>query len=170
MKPKQLTFTERLILANQFKILSIIDKNDSDSHKYCEEIVTHGYEGFYGELYTEIQNPILEEICTETCNILNMYREVENAIALLNDDEKEKVDLEKINFQGFDANNDRHFGFMTFLVDKSGRYDEYKGKDINSHTMSSIGKYKRILRTFNTFGGDKHSMTFDHLKQLIDSV
>jgi uncharacterized protein YfbU (UPF0304 family) len=34
MKPEKLTYTERLILATQFKILSIIDEDNSESHKY----------------------------------------------------------------------------------------------------------------------------------------
>ena len=170
MKPEKLTFTERLILANQFKILSIIDEDNSEGHKYSEDIVTHGYEGFYDELYTGIYDPIPAEICTETSDILDMYRGIETGIASLKEEEKKGLDLEKIEFKGFDANNDRHYGFMKFLVDRGGRYDEYKGKYINSHTMSSIDKYRRMFNVFKTFGEFRHRMTADHLRKLIGSV
>jgi len=170
MKPEKLTYTERLILANQFKILSIIDEDNSDGHKYCEDIVTHGYEGFYDELYTGIYNPTPQEICTETFDILDMYRGIENSVAGLNESDKKKLDLERIEFKGFDANNDSHYGFMSFLVERADRYDEYKGKYINSHTASTLDKYRRMLKVFNTFGSDRNNMTGDHLKKLIDAV
>lgn len=170
MKPGKLTYTERLILANQFKILSIIDEENSEGHRYSEDIVTHGFEGIYDELYTGIYDPIPEGICTETFDILDMFRGIETGIASLKEEEKNELDLDRIEFKGFDANNDRHYGFMKFLVDRGGRYDEYKGKYINSHTMSTIDKYRRMLNVFITFGEFRHRMTSDHLKKLISAV
>jgi uncharacterized protein YfbU (UPF0304 family) len=170
MKPEKLTYTERLTLANQFKILSIIDKDNAEEHKYREDIVTHGYEGFYDELYTGIYDPTPEEVCSETFDILDMYRGIEGAVARLQESDKKTLDLEKIEFKGFDANNDRHYGFMHFLTDRAGRYDEHKGKYINSHTASTLDKYRRMLTVFNTFGNDRHQMTAGHLRRLIDAL
>ena len=50
-----------------------------------------------------------------------------------------------LTFDGFDGNNDRHYGLASFLVQDMGRFEEFKGRPLNSHSQSSMPKYRNML-------------------------
>ena len=153
MKQK-LTKTERLQLANQFTILNALTKDESYAIK--AEIAERGYEGLYDDLFESIFDGVSVDVCEETGAILHMYGVINNSYASLSDEDKKLINLNKIKFEGFDGNNDDHYGYMSFLVKRMELWDEYQGKSLNSHTRSSIGKYRKMLQVYNNLGGDSH--------------
>lgn len=90
----------------------------------------------------------------ETCDILDMYRLLTRSFNKLPPAEQTKVRAEAapfedyVKFQGFDANNDDHYGVGQYLVEHLGRYDELKDKYLNSHSSSTLPKYRRMLQVF----------------------
>jgi len=50
-----------------------------------------------------------------------------------------------LTFDGFDGNNDRHSGLASFLVQDMGRSEEFKGRPLNSHSQSSLPKYRNMV-------------------------
>ena len=172
MIPKSLTLVERLILSNQNTILSLLDKRQYNYYRTPAEIAEVGYEGLYCELFENIfTDPVPYEVCEETLDILDMFRVIDKAISSLTPDQKSDIELNKIQFEGFDANNDKHYYFMKFLIDKMERYEELKGMDFNSHSSSSIVKYRKMFEVYNRKKKDGiYELSYDDLKNMINSI
>jgi len=105
----------------------------------------------YGGLFNskEESTPEVEE----TCDILNMYRVLTPSYEKLSDEDKKRVDKEaypfndNVKFQGFDGNNDPHFGIASYLVTDLKRFTEVQ-PDLNSHSIATIDQYRRMLRAY----------------------
>lgn len=144
MIPENLTLVERQLLTNQFRILSKIDPAEKSTEAKIE-ILEKGYTGRYFELFDITIEEIPLAICDETEQILNMYRRITTAMTTLSDADKENINEDLIAFEGFDANNDSHYHYMRFMVEKLNLWKEYRGVLLNSHSPFSINKYRKML-------------------------
>jgi uncharacterized protein YfbU (UPF0304 family) len=163
--------TERLLISNQNRILAILNPANAKEHILHAEIAEYGYVDLYDELFEEIFEETSEEVCTETTDILNMYRAINGFISSIHDQQIDEGDLEKIQFTGFDGNHDRHYHYMHFLVEKADRYNEYKNRDYNSHNISSIVKYKKMLPVYTeVINSNDYQINLAGLKKIINSV
>jgi uncharacterized protein len=52
------------------------------------------------------------------------------------------------NFPGFDGNNDPHFGIARYLVEDLKRFKDLPGATNNSHTQTSLPRYRKMLQTY----------------------
>lgn len=158
----KLTNTERLMLVNQFKILAKLNEEDEESAYYSKkaEILERGYEWYYDELLSS--EPLPREVSNETMDILDMFRQLDAYVDQLSPEQKANLDLEKLKFDGFDATNDKHYGFAKFIIEKDDRYNERKEMYLNSHTPTSIQKYRRMLPIYKERKTSRH-LTFDDL-------
>lgn len=173
MIPETLSIVERQILANQFKILSKLGGEGVDTEDYQTkiEILENGYTEQYYEIFDVDTEEIPIEICEETSQILNMYRRINTAIGELTADERAEFDLEKIKFEGFDANNDPHYHYMIFMVDRMKIWREYRGEYVNSHSPFTLPKYQKMLDYQNyLLDNDQYHMTKEDLENLIDMI
>lgn len=164
----KLTNVERLMLVNQYKILAKLDGEDEDHGYYSKkaEILERGYEWYYSDLFRNESLP--KEISDETMDILDMFRQVEAYVEQLSEEERATVNAERLTFKGFDANNDRHYGFMKFIIERDDRYNEFKDRYLNSHTASSLPNYIRMLSVYKerTRGNDHKHLSVDDLKAI----
>jgi len=164
----KLTITERAILANQNKILAFLDQDNAPYYNRKTEIFEEGFEGLYVECFTQISEGVSDEICKETHDILHMYRVINNLISSLTDEQKETLEIDKIKFEGFDQNNDKHYGFMAYLIEKDGCYKELIGQYLNSHNIISISKYRLMLPVYKAaVKSFKQELDLDGLRNLI---
>jgi uncharacterized protein YfbU (UPF0304 family) len=82
-----------------------------------------------------------------------MYRLITPSYENLSDEDKQRVDNEaypfndNVRFQGFDGNNDPHYGITSYLVTHLQRFTEVP-PDLNSHSSATIDQYRRMLRAF----------------------
>lgn len=145
---QKLTEIERQILANQFKILACLEIN-KQRNSNSAEIMERGFTGQYKAAFSV--NAVEEsiDICEETSQILYMYCRINKTIAKLSTKERAKLELEKIEFKGFDADHDPHYRYMKFLVEKMNLWQEYRGSYLNSHSAFSLGKYRKMLKYQN---------------------
>jgi uncharacterized protein YfbU (UPF0304 family) len=174
-KEDSLSIIERQILANQFKILSKLSENEDDEYQsknylMKHDILVNGYTGEYHQVLEVHSEEISIEVCEETSQILNMYRRINYSIEKLTDEEKQNLELDKISFEGFDGNNDDHFGYMNFMIENLDKWQEYKGKYLNSHSIASIRKYRKMLETYKQFGLGIEDLTTANLQDLINVV
>jgi uncharacterized protein YfbU (UPF0304 family) len=94
-----------------------------------------------------------EPAVTETCDVLDMWYLLEASYEKLSPAEKERVVTEgelsrkELKFDGFDANNEEHYGIARFLIHDLGRFSTFGERDINSH-FPSIEMYRRMLAVF----------------------
>ena len=93
-------------------------------------------------------------VVTEVVNVLEMWFFIETGFAKFSTEQKERVKSEaqfsgdNVTFLGFDGNTESNHGNITrFLVNDMGRFDIFKGRDLNSHSPS-IDAYRRMLTIF----------------------
>ncbi|ESU26282.1 hypothetical protein FLJC2902T_27620 [Flavobacterium limnosediminis JC2902] len=167
MIPETLTITERQILVSQFKILSTIGFNNDYETKI--EILENGYTEQYFEVFDIATEEVPIEICEETTQILHMFRRIAETTELLSEEEKQSLDLEKIKFEGFDANHDAHYHYMTFLVNTMNQWQEYKRTYLNSHSRFPMLKYRKMLEyQYYLLDCDQYDLNKEDLKCMIE--
>lgn len=136
-----LTKTERLILHNQYTILN---KLLPDEHyDRAAEAVWNGY-----NLDLPLRNmsdPLPEEDASFVENVLDMFSELNASYKILHDDEKSKIDPWKIQFHGFDANNENTlYGYLLYINSGTEFEGILKGNDCDSH-CPTIRRYREML-------------------------
>jgi uncharacterized protein len=162
----KLTLTKRLILANQYKILSNIDTKYADNYDSQLKIVEGGFEGLYPSLFEHISETTHDKaIVEETYAILEMYRDLEPDLS------NSKVPgADKIKFQGFDANNDGHYIIMSILTGDMGLYAEYDNFDFNSHSSHSLKMYRKLLPVYKANGAKYREVTEEQIQELVNCI
>lgn len=166
MISEKLTIVERQLLANQNLILAKLENDDN--YLINADILISGYTGKYDEIFNVDFEEIPIEICNETTEILNMYRIINNAIDALTPGQKELIDLEKLNFVGFDANNDSHYHYGTFMIKRMNLWQEYKDFYFNSHSSYPLTKYRKLLAYHQSrMTQNVYELTFDDLIEMV---
>jgi hypothetical protein len=94
------------------------------------------------------------EVVRNVVNILDMWSFIESAYAKLSKKDKERVEKEvppfgkHVKFIGFDGNNEAEYcNVAHFFIDDMGRFQSFKGRDLNSHSPT-VGSYLRMYRLF----------------------
>jgi len=90
----------------------------------------------------------------EVANILDMWRIIEASYNDLTPSDKKRIAQEaqpfgkNVAFRGFDGNNeDEHFSIARFMINDLERFEEFNGRDLNSHTPM-LKRYRRMLHAF----------------------
>ncbi len=172
----KLTIAERLILANQYKILSELSRLREDDYEakrnlVNQEIFENGYEGEYQEVFQGYDEVISVDVSNETSAILTMYNRINDAVELLTSEEKSNLHLDKIAFEGFDANNGDHYRYLLFITEKLDKWQKYKNVNLNSHSIFSIKKYRSMLTKIKEFPYEfGKNLSADQLRQIIESL
>ncbi|MGD1046340.1 MAG: YfbU family protein [Bacteroidota bacterium] len=100
----ELTSSERLILTNQYRILSILDPANILKYKQTIEVLTNGFEREYFHYpFSEIQedeDAMSVDECKEIFDIICMFISLKESYDFLED--KSGIKRELINFLGFD--------------------------------------------------------------------
>ena len=81
------TKKERLILINQYKILSKLCPDDSEHYNELREILEDGYEIFYSQIDEWISQDMSKSEGEFVLEILNLYRAIEDYKRMSKDQE-----------------------------------------------------------------------------------
>src|ERR1700681_1129142 len=128
----EFTKTERLILANQFRILQHLLPEEADYYQQAVEILESGYAFEYGTLVQAFSQELTEDECKEVMEILDMHRLLRDAMARLED--QTDIDERTVAFRGFDVHHEtQHMGYARFLIHEQGKWEEFRHVDLNSH-------------------------------------
>lgn len=98
-------------------------------------------------------DPDKSEFLEETIQILNMWTTVEAQFERLSKDDRSEIakaverPVEDLRFNGFDANNEPHFGIATFMVKDFRRWRRFEGRKLNCH-YPSIASHRRMLKEY----------------------
>lgn len=106
---------------------------------------------YVGIPFDEQETP---EVVKEVLDILDMWSMIERSYENLSSEAKKFVEKEAYTFgkdpkfPGFDGNNETEYmGTASFLVNDLDRFEEFKGRNFNSH-CPSIDSYRRMLSVF----------------------
>ena len=148
-----MTEKERLFLANQYLILSKLDKDNAEDYKRMVEVVEQGYEYDLNLILESTKHVFPDDKCRLTLNILQMYFDIISSYEELKRNNN-KIDLKEndIRFPGFDGNEEpEYLCYARFVLKDPYRFDyikKYPGDNYNSH-FPTIKKYKRCLVVFD---------------------
>lgn len=139
---------ERLLLVNQYKILSSLEKNNSSHYNELIEILENGYSIFYSMVDEWMSEDMPTEEGKFVLDILDFYRAVDNLKRTTKNKTLEDHPLSF--FRGFDGNNEgEYMSFARFLLQKQGKFSEQeqylrRNDNMNSH-MPMAPRYREIL-------------------------
>lgn len=160
-----LTLQERLLLANQLRILQCLEPNKED-YKTHIEIIENGYEYLYDRLANALQDPPERDVAPEVHAVFNMFRALSGSIRDLSD--KAGIDLKRAHFLGYDGNDESsHYHYATFVIERMGLYSESKRADGNYNTHPEmLPRYRRMLERWHSLG-DRYELTRDEILQVV---
>lgn len=130
----------RQIIFNQLEILKKLDPANADHFNKQQHIIDRGYTRLYPDVLTVDEDEASDAMQKEVFDVLDMFRALNLAMIA----GWKPSNAHDARFQGFDANNDDHYGFAGFLLDVHGRFIE-SAPNKNSHSSHSIQKYRDML-------------------------
>jgi uncharacterized protein YfbU (UPF0304 family) len=141
----KLSRIERLMLSNQFLILESLYPNEAQGYAEQRQAIEKGYELHYENSIQHIYNStdiMSESECKEVIDILSIFDEIKLSYERLS--EKSGIDELKINFPGFDGNNEsKQLSYAKYYCKHDGgRFSSLK--IINSH-FPVLERYLRMI-------------------------
>ncbi|MDH6427264.1 MULTISPECIES: YfbU family protein [unclassified Paenibacillus] len=146
-----LSMQERLLLYNQYDILERLNPEDAETYQNYKNILQNGYKYHYDDIVHWFSDEMSEEASQLVGDVLDMYSSLLNSYSNLED--KNGIDERRINFPGFDGNNEtREIGYTRFFLNDLGRFSELRQNghnQYNSHRRM-IPKYREMLRVWSS--------------------
>lgn len=162
----ELSKVERLIIANQYRILEKLDPDEAEGYARHRQALEDGYQLHYDEAFYNIWDNLPEKECRFVLDVLSMHSALHFSFKELED--KSGIDEAYIKFQGFDGNNESHYmAYCKYFCVKLERFSELvdQGHDgFNSHSPT-LDLYRRMLDAWERM--DKpHRLSKDQIKEL----
>lgn len=154
----ELTKTERVMLMNQYRILSHLDPDNKSNYDEKIEVLQSGYKIFYSMLDELISDEMMIEASDLVLQTLSIYRQIE-FYKKKNPTDKEIIDHPSSVFAGFDGNHEsQYYAFARFVIETQNKYEEQKKywretDGLNSHS-SMVDKYSRMIEAWKSDGTD----------------
>jgi hypothetical protein len=150
----QLDKKDRLIIANQLKILEKLYPEEATYYAQHRKAVENGYSLHYSWLVENFYEEMTEAECREVLDILDMYRAITFSYKKISD--TSGIQDSWLKFRGFDGNKEsKQFSYVQYFISDLGRFPELKYEaeypDFNSH-MPTLVKYRRMLDHWNSHG------------------
>jgi uncharacterized protein len=137
---------QRLILSNQYEILSKLNPEKADYYFRCKTIVEHGYCLQMLELEKEFGH-LSEETCREVIDTLEMHHAMKVSYENLSEEDRSQIAQSRIEFIGYARGYERELAdYVCYLLDVEKRFPDL-GKycaALNSE-MTMHDKYERML-------------------------
>ncbi len=159
-----LSRTDRLILANQYRLLALLDKPDADTYNKYVEILREGFETEYSHFFQEIDEDILISAdAHEVFEVMNMFRALKYGYQNL--DDKSGIDSYPITFHGFSGNDEgKQWAYAQYLQ-ANQRYTDIGEGDLNSHSPE-MDTYRRMLPEWQK-SADKFELTKEDIQRIL---
>lgn len=161
-----LSWSERLILWNQYEILKRLEPDSVGEYEVSQEIVARGYEQFYGDLNTLVEKEgVPFEVTAEVMEILDLFRAIKFSCKKLGYSPKSSY----AKFDGFDGNNEaEHYAAAQFLRGPMRRWVELEDRPDNSHHMV-LPRYQRMVAAWNRQGRE-YDLTAKQIEEIAESA
>jgi uncharacterized protein YfbU (UPF0304 family) len=165
-----LTKTERLIIANQFRILEKLYPEEAQYYAVQRKALEYGYKLHYADIVDHLGDEMTEDECREVVDILDMYRALTFSFPELKNNKD--VQESEIHFDGFDGNEETNqYLYAQYFILDLERFTELtygqKFPDLNSH-WPKLERYRKMLEIWKSFD-DRHHLTSKQIRAILDS-
>jgi uncharacterized protein YfbU (UPF0304 family) len=105
----------------------------------------------------------------ETADILDMWSGIERSVEDLEAEEQADIKALRWQFSGFDGNNDPHFGIAKTFIKRLDNWQEFKDRDLNSHSRATLPRYRKLLPKYQALVEDQQGepLTAPQLRDLL---
>jgi uncharacterized protein len=162
-----LSLKDRLILANQYRMLEMLDEKQSGRHAVHREILTSAMETHYVTLLDDFANDLNLDVSHEVMDILAMFTRLRLSFEHLTG--ASKVAEQEIRFSGFHPEFESEMlGFANFYMKKLGRH-RWLSESLNEGLESAVPMldvYRRMLTAWKSIGMSK-VLSDDEIGQII---
>lgn len=149
----ELTLNERLVLAQNYRLLALQDPDNQEHWERLEDVVKRGYTGLYWRLtqdFADGDEMVSPEESQYVRDVLRMFDALDSAITrhgmTLTPDRQHRAQ-----FAGFDGNSEgKLMGYAENFSEGGHRYAKLmpKGECPNSHGPVQ-GRYRKMLEAFS---------------------
>ncbi|GAB7219814.1 YfbU family protein [Vibrio comitans] len=145
----EMTNAQRLILSNQYYLMSKLSPENKDKYERLQTIVERGYGLQMRELDKDF-GAISESECREVIDIMEMYHAMQESFNMLATAEQANVDKRRLMFLGFDIATEASIvNYVRFLTESEGLYPQFDKADHHFNSqMPMLDKYRRMLTTW----------------------
>ena len=163
----EMTNAQRLILSNQYKMMTMLDPENAERYRRQQTIVERGFGLQMRELDRDF-GEMSEDTCRTIINIMEMHHALQVSCGNLKD--KQDLDERRISFLGFDAATEsRYLSYVRFMVNTEGRYTHF---DSGTHGFNSQtpmwDKYQRMLAIWQSCPRQYHLSAVE-ISQIINA-
>lgn len=163
----EMTHAQRLILSNQYKMMTMLDPDNAVRYRRLQTIVERGYGLQLRELDHEF-GQLSEEVCRTIIDVMEMYHAL--SVSRGNLKEGGEIDERRVTFLGFDAATEARFlGYVRFMVNVEGRYTHF---DAGTHGFNAQTpmweKYQRMLKVWQSCPRQYH-LSANEIHQIINA-
>lgn len=165
----EMTNAQRLILSNQYTLMSQLDPENAAKYQRLQTIVERGYELQMCELNKEF-GCISEAHCREVIDIMEMYHAMQESFNMLEEHERKDVDARRLNFLGYDnASESQLVNYVRFLTNSEGLYPQFDKGDHHFNSQTPMQeKYRRMLTTWRNCPRQYH-LSASELRQIFNA-
>ena len=145
----EMTNAQRLILSNQYYLMSQMDPANAAKYRRLQTIVERGYGLQMRELDKDFGN-LPEEECRKVIDFMEMYHAMQESFKMLSEDNQSQVDQRRLQFLGFDAATESQLvHYVRFLTEEEGLYPQFdKAEHMFNSQVPMLEKYQRMLQTW----------------------
>lgn len=170
----RLSAGERLVTLMLCDVLKALPpKSDREfDPETVKEIVGNGHLWALKSEYSWVFNRTMDDpaVVDEVFEILGMWEQIHESFDALEPPAKETILKEAglvkaPRYEGFDGNNDDHYGVAFFIIKNMDRFEGFE-KALNSHTQSTLPMYRRMLEVYKTIDPAGRLLNADQLVEI----
>lgn len=163
----EMTHAQRLILSNQYKLMTLMDPENAERYQRLQTIVERGYGLQMRELDSEF-GALKEETCRTIIDIMEMFHALQVSWTNLKDNQS--IGELRVIFLGFDAARESEFlNYVRFLVTTENRYPHFTPGADNFNAQTPMwDKYIRMQTAWHACPRQYH-LSANEITQIINA-
>ena len=163
----EMTHAQRLILSNQYKLMTMMDPENAERYSRLQIIVERGYGLQMRELDSQF-GALKETTCRAIIDIMEMFHALQVSWANLKDNQN--IDELRVTFLGFDAVRESEIlNYVRFLVSSEKRYPHFTPGADNFNAQTPMwDKYIRMLTIWHACPRQYH-LSANEITQIINA-
>lgn len=143
----EMTTTQRLILANQYKLMGLLDPTNANKYERLERIIKGGFGRELKELDNEFST-LSENECQSVLDTLEMYHALQVSYANLAD--KSGLTQHRLQFAGYDAIREKKYlNYLRFITASESKYQVFMQCEHGCDSQTPMwDKYSKMLEVW----------------------
>jgi uncharacterized protein YfbU (UPF0304 family) len=159
----KLTDTERLILANQYEILSELRKDED--YARMAKTLRNGHEWLYSQYFDYLSPNLPEHEVEHVLAILGIYGDLRDSYNKLSD--KSGIEKHQVEFPGFDGNNEPELLSFARALRAHDRFAETLGEEAKNSHMPTTDVYQRMIARWRELGEPRYPYDKETILEIV---